>query len=1814
MKSYQKKILCLVVCISVLFSSSPIQSQATDTEKSVISEEEQLMAGTAIENFDADAPTAGAVAVLTAELEGVYRNGINMDQENTSAQKELTEDFDLSMEEISESQDVSDLYETETLEEVSDNEAGIALYSVEEEDTLDGEADDDASTVSIEKISFDGLKATTTKKDGASDYDSIMVSGHISFTTNEVEDKNQVKDALIDLLNNTKYTIQGLEKTFASDRIVSTVNEWVNKSDYSFQININETIPYNQQSKITVSCGSQKKDITVTKDPLKKELETPGTPSSITGKVGESLSIKVENATSDIYADLYDGDQRIQDTASKGVQISVDNGQKKVNLTFIHAYASKNYTLKIYTKKDGDKVDQSKSISIVEINKGQFGVELKNASSWVKNKDFEILIVPTRSSYWDIITGVQYDVEIKMQDKADTTKTVSVYSAKASYNASRNGYVISIPKSNYSKLTSGKEYNIVASVKNSDWNIQPVVANTSVRLVDLSYTLVTDQNGQITYPYTDGSGNKWTKDNVVFKMDDNCDGYVAYKVPDRNEWVKTGNREFNIRADWSGKSIVYTYYKNENEVGNSGVENSFKVYIDQEKPGVDGNINVQLYNYNNNVQGLVENALANELSVQGKKQVYLVLSSLKSDSTGVSKVTMHYGDNKSLDLTKVNVSGLSWNQYVFMLNKDALYKDVSFSFTDGVGNESELISFGKSIAVTINSLDCMLSAKTAGSMDYYGSYSNDAVTYTLTLRNMEDGSAVSGDATYTVAYRYKPSKSGEKEETGKQVTFAKNDKGNLVATITIGAEDSCYYVGNVSFEIYKKITSTDANGEAVSTSVQILKNLSSITNKLVNIQKVKLPENYTCKLTYDPDPETGWYNKELIESHQGKMAELVLPNPKDMSRDSETKKLIPGYNLVYVIYKQVDDKKGWNIYKAYEIGYKDGTAFKRNLNTGRSDDYVSNYKITSPLVESFDEDGTYLYVAYYAHADASYKPVQYSEVVSYSQNHYVTFCSSDKPVRISMKEPENLQMRWGDVSLLSNPDNGNDIIFSKDNMNIEGFCDGGNRYFFKVVADASNMGDKKNFPAFGDYSENNKYTIESCKKGYVVMFVRNEANNKSYVVGKKVIVDNVEPKGEVSASSNPNKNGYYNTALNLDVNVTDEPTDAYSGIKEISYTVYVDEAPVETDVLVDLSSASKDKDGLIPSHKFQIKLDPEKYEGTDYKVVVKLVDNAGNPAEVVSQVYKLDAKAPEIAITYDPIVAQNDATYINSNVTATITVTEKNFDPNGFKLVVTKDGVKYPVTVPANSWVMDKAKETSIAKVTLSEDGKFVVTAECIDLADNKAEYDKVDTFIIDMTNPKVSVSYNNDDARNESYYNKERTATITVIEENFDEKLFILNMDGSSQTTVGKWSTVGSTHTMTIQFTRDGSYEWSLKGSDLAGNEAEEYKESLFYIDTVSPSIEISGVEDKSANAGDVNPIVVLGDENFDAEGASITLKNSKGVTVKLSETKVATANGYSYALTNVNALEDEIYTLMVSVKDLAGNESTQEIRFSLNRNGSAYDLSQIDALMEKVYVRYDDMEDVNIYEMNVDQIESFTIFMSRNGEMMMNVRNGNRPTNIEQNTVYYMSKESGSDEKGYEYQYTIFKENFQEEGMYNVTLYSKDEAGNEVNSTLTDKGAEIIFVVDNTKPEVIVSGIPEKEGEYFKTDHNQVNVVVNDNFMLDEASIVVLNENEEPIIEYNYLDEVNEAGDIFSFTLDSEGEYVAIAYKASDKAGNVVSVLIDENTPFEETISNNVVLPKNDASFNWWWIMVIVLIVLAGGSFGYLKKKNGSKKQGTE
>ena len=174
---------------------------------------------------------------------------------------------------------------------------------------------------------------------------------------------------------------------------------------------------------------------------------------------------------------------------------------------------------------------------------------------------------------------------------------------------------------------------------------------------------------------------------------------------------------------------------------------------------------------------------------------------------------------------------------------------------------------------------------------------------------------------------------------------------------------------------------------------------------------------------------------------------------------------------------------------------------------------------------------------------------------------------------------------------------------------------------------------------------------------------------------------------------------------------------------------------------------------------------------------------------------------------------------------------------------------------------------------------------------------------------------------------------------------------------------------------------------------------------------------------------------------------------------------------------------------------------------------------------------------------------------------------------------------------------------------FYSKDAAGNEVNNTLTEKKAELTFIIDNTAPTVVIEGV--EDGQLYIEESKDVNVYVSDNFKLTEAYFKLVDEDGNVVETYNYMDMAKEAGDIVTLTLPSSDKKQFLRYYAADAAGNSIITLEDENAATGFTISTNAWLRyTNDKRAIAATIATAAAVIMAGiGIVIFKKKKIGNK-----
>lgn len=547
----------------------------------------------------------------------------------------------------------------------------------------------------------------------------------------------------------------------------------------------------------------------------------------------------------------------------------------------------------------------------------------------------------------------------------------------------------------------------------------------------------------------------------------------------------------------------------------------------------------------------------------------------------------------------------------------------------------------------------------------------------------------------------------------------------------------------------------------------------------------------------------------------------------------------------------------------------------------------------------------------------------------------------------------------------------------------------------------------------------------------------------------------------------------------------------------------------------------------------------------DIVVYVMMTDRAGNVTEKEIK-FGIDKTKPTIEISFDNESgdAENPEIYKESRV-ATITVSERNFNATDFVATITNTDGALP-EMSAWTTVEDAGNPDATintATITFSEDGDYTLSINGCDRAGNIAATVEVDDFTIDKIEPIITVTYNNENVVNGNYYASEQTATIRIEEHNFSENRVEItgtatdNGAGTAFPSASGWSSEGDVHTATIVCANDGLYRFDVAYTDMAGNEAEKFVGEEYYVDMTEPEIEITGVEDMSANNGDVIPKISMTDTNYDTDGVNIELVGANHGTVTPDGAYTSQGNGQIFTFNNF-AMEqerDDIYTLTATLTDMAGNESTDTITFSVNRFGSVY---VFDDSLKNIAGTYIQNEiDVKLTEVNVDSLEhdKIKVVVDANGT----------PHELTEGSDYTV-QESGGNGNWYQYDYTIDKSLFAGDGRYIVTLYSEDVAGNINENIAESKEAEISFGIDKTAPVVIPIDI-ESDAQY-AVDTKSATVAVNDNLVLENVEVYIGDTKCEYAVD----------GENYTFSVPNATSRQDITVAATDAAGNRTNYVI--------------------------------------------------------
>lgn len=736
------------------------------------------------------------------------------------------------------------------------------------------------------------------------------------------------------------------------------------------------------------------------------------------------------------------------------------------------------------------------------------------------------------------------------------------------------------------------------------------------------------------------------------------------------------------------------------------------------------------------------------------------------------------------------------------------------------------------------------------------------------------------------------------------------------------------------------------------------------------------------------------------------------------------------------------------------------------------------------------------------------------------------------------------------------------------------------------------------------------FDISPNFKGHIKAFATdNVGNNGAKTKSRFVVVENSSKHNETSSINiklpqTSKKDSSGNNLYNNDIDVQFSVSDSYSGVKSVSYTIK--DRNGENTVTVGDMSVDKSDGNINTELSKTIKVGNNE---NDIKLTVTIEDNAGNKSSK-DVTFSIDKTTPTIEVTFDNNNRNrnySDSEYYKADRTATVTITERNFNEADVKAIIAGLSSGNP-TISSFTTVAGSTPDQTkhVAKITFSKDADYTMSIDFTDMAGNRASQYKSNKFTIDKTKPVISEVKLSPSPSNSKYFNEDVTVSVTVNEHNFDSSLVKFTSIKGTLPKIPKsdWKDDGDKHTVSFKLKAEDIYSFRVGMTDKAVNAAADKTQSEIVLDKTKPSVEISGIKDKKAygynDKDKVAPVFTFSDTNIDPENVSYKIYkigqdgSKTDVTSKFDNTKSNVKNGamtVSFNEFKSTSDVDGLYTIEVSSKDLAGNESSDTKVFSVNRYGSSFVID--DSMKDLIHSYISKGEDVKVKIINVNKIsdENTTVTVTYNG------------TNItlKAGTDYTFSTISESDDGWCEYEVTINKSVFEKDGSYSVKVTAVDEANNTSTNTddahvSSDEAPKIDFYVDTTKPEVTITGA-EKDAVY-KEVTKQITVTVEDaNIDADNlADVLDIQVNGEAVTNYEAEDD---AGTVTAKFI-VKGDKITIKASAVDKAGNKSDV---EELSFRLNANWLLRLYSNKPLF--YSILAAILLAVAGVIIIIIRKK---------
>ena len=342
-----------------------------------------------------------------------------------------------------------------------------------------------------------------------------------------------------------------------------------------------------------------------------------------------------------------------------------------------------------------------------------------------------------------------------------------------------------------------------------------------------------------------------------------------------------------------------------------------------------------------------------------------------------------------------------------------------------------------------------------------------------------------------------------------------------------------------------------------------------------------------------------------------------------------------------------------------------------------------------------------------------------------------------------------------------------------------------------------------------------------------------------------------------------------------------------------------------------------------------------------YLFNMEVVDFVGHhsaalPAEVTTP-FVIDQTKPVIDIRYDNNASEN-GNYYNQDRIATITITEKNFEPDNVTLTTSAMNLDQPVDFPGlSNW--SRNGDQNIATLHYSQDALYSFDIDFTDKAGNVMDDVMPEEFYLDKTAPVITI----ENILDSTAYNDEVKPMILFEDTNIDpagiqvellgslgreeERFFDFNVtpfDGTQQSVTYNYNDFDHEKGM------DDLYTLNARMMDMAGNVTEET--IVFSVNRFGSNYSFEENLNEIVNSyiNQERDIVIL-ETNVDALiPETIHIKISKdgntqdlvqGQQYQVEEGNAGSWHQYRYTINKSVFAGDGRYTVTVSSQDAAGN-----------------------------------------------------------------------------------------------------------------------------------------------------------------------------------------------------------------------------------------------------------------------------------------------------